>query len=202
VKSLESLQIDPTAGGTTGTWITRFTTYNPATPGNGHIYYAGMESIAGQTPRFFDGDVSPPSPAGVQISMAFDSARAIKGDYKPNGTITLHVPFADVPGAKRGQPIYSATAFTGSTLATLSGNPEGVINVLDSTAPFDHVMGNAATPVTPVTPPKSGGQPPAAGGGTGAPGGGNLAATGLDMQLPLLGLGLVALAVAVRRRRA
>ncbi|MDX6197746.1 MAG: hypothetical protein QOJ79_897 [Actinomycetota bacterium] len=203
VKSLESLQINPTAGGTTGTWITRFTTYNPATPGNGHIYYAGMESVAGQAPRFFDGDVGAPSPAGVQISMAFDSARAIKGDYKPNGTITLHVPFADIPGAKRGQPIYSATAFTGSTLASLSGNPEGVINVLDQTAPFNHVVGNAAAPVTPVTPPKGGGAPPpASGGGSGAPSGGNLAATGLGLQLPLVGLGLIALAVALRRRRA
>jgi hypothetical protein len=205
VKSLESLQINPTAGGTTGTWITRFTTYNPATPGNGHIYYAGMESIAGQSPRFFDGDVAQAlenAGAQVQLSMVFDSARAIKGDYKPNGTVTLHVPFADIPGAKSGQRIYSATAFTGSTVGTLSGNPEGVINVLDATAPFNHVMGNAAAPVTPVTPPKSGGQPPASGGGTGAPGGGNLAATGLGLQLPLLGLGLLGLALALRRRRA
>src|SRR3954454_13544881 len=30
VKSLESRQVNPTAGGTTGTWITRFTTYNLA----------------------------------------------------------------------------------------------------------------------------------------------------------------------------
>jgi hypothetical protein len=202
VKSLESLQINPAAGGTTGTWITRFTTYNPATPGNGHIYYAGMESFAGQAPRFFDGDVGGPSPAGVQISMVFDSAKAIKGDYKPNGTITLHVPYADIPGAKRGQPIYSATAFTGSTLASLSGNPEGVINVLDSTAPFNHVMGNAATPVTPVTPPNSGGGTPTSPGGGAPGGGGNLAATGLGVQLPLLGLGLLALALAVRRRTA
>jgi hypothetical protein len=162
-----------------------------------------MESVAGGAPRFFDGDVAAPSPAGVQISMAFDSAKAIKGDYKPNGTITLHVPYADIPGAKRGQKLYSATAFTGSTLATLSGNPEGVINVLDSTAPFNHVMGTAATPVTPVTVPAAGGGTPSStGSGSGAPGSGHLAATGLGLQLPLIGLGLLALALAVHRRRA
>jgi hypothetical protein len=141
VRSLESLQVNPAAGGTTGTWITRFTTYNPATPGNGHIYYAGMESVAGQSPRFFDGDVAAPNPAGVQISMVFDSAKTIDGAYKPNGTITLHVPFSDIPGAKRGQKLYSATAFTGTLVGSLSGNPEGVINVTDSTAPYNHVLG-------------------------------------------------------------
>jgi hypothetical protein len=202
VKSLESLQVDPTAGGTTGTWITRFTTYNPGTPGNGHIYYAGMESVAGQTPRFFDGDVAAPSPAGVQISMVFDSAKAIVGAYKANGTVTLHVPFADIPGAKSGQKIYSATAFTGTTVGSLSGNPAGVINVTDLTAPFNHVLGRAATPITPVAQP--GTSNPGAGNpgspSTPSAGGGNLAATGLGLQLPLVGLGLLGLALAVRRR--
>jgi hypothetical protein len=205
VKSLESLQVNPTAGGTTGTWMTRFTTYNPATPGNGHIYYAGMESIAGQAPRFFDGDVAQAlenAGAQVQLSMVFDSAKAISGSFKPNGTITLHVPFADIPGAKTGQKIYSATAITATTIGTLSGNPEGVFNLTDSTAPFNHVMGRAATPVTPVAVPGAagGGTPAGTGSGTDAPGSGNLAATGLGVQLPLLGLGLLALALAVRRR--
>jgi hypothetical protein len=205
VKALESLQVNPTAGGTTGTWITRFTTYNPATPGNGHIYYAGMESVAGQAPRFFDGDVAAPNPAGVQVSMVFDSAKATTGDYKPNGTITLHVPFADIPGAKSGQKLYSATAFTGTAVGSLSGNPLGVINVTDQTPPYDHVVGSAATPVTPVTQP--GGSNPGAGnpGNPGSPssaGGGHLAATGLGLQLPLVGLGLLGLALAVRRRAA
>jgi hypothetical protein len=206
VKSLESLQVSPTAGGTTGTWITRFTTYNPATPGNGHIYYAGMESVLGQAPRFFDGDVAAPSPAGVQVSMVFDSAKAIKGAYNGNGTITLHVPFADIPGAKRGEKLYSATAFTGTLVGTLSGNPAGVINLTDATAPYNHVLGNAAAPVTPVTAPGTGGggTPPSSGGGSGGsvPGGGNLAATGLGLGLPLVGISLLLFGLAVRRRRA
>jgi hypothetical protein len=141
----------------------------------------------------------------VQISMVFDSAKSITGDYKPNGTITLHVPFADIPAAKRGEKLYSATAFTGSTLASLSGNPAGVINVTDSTAPFNHVMGQAAAPVTPVTVPGTNpgaNNPGASNPGGSAPGGGHLAATGLGLELPVVGLGLIALAVAVRRRTA
>ena len=207
VRSLESMQVNPLAGGTTGTWITRFTTYNPATPGNGHIYYAGMESIAGGSPRFFDGDVAAPSPAGVQISMVFDSAHAITGKADPNGTITLHVPFADLPGAKRGQRLYSATAFTGTTLGTLSGNPEGVINLTDSTAPYNHVVGTSAGAVTPVTAPGAGtgsgsGTGTGSGNGSGAGGGGgNLAATGLGVGLPLGALAVLAGGLLLRRRR-
>jgi hypothetical protein len=200
LKSLESLAVDPLAGGTTGTWITRFTTYNPGTPGNGHIYYAGMESLAGGEPRFFDGDVAGPNPAGVQISMVFDSAKAITGKYDPHGTITLHVPFADIPGAKRGQKLYSATAFAGTTVGSLSGNPAGVINVTDSTAPFNHVVGAAAAPVTPVAGPAEapGGSAP---GGSAPPPSDSLAATGLGVGLPLVGLALLIVALVVRRRR-
>ncbi len=137
VKSLESTSISPTLGGTTAEWITRFTTYNKATPGNGHIYYAGMEVIEGGAPRFFVGDVTAPT-AGVQISMAFDSATTIKGSAAGSGLITLHVPYSAIPGLKKGQLAYSATAFTASTNGTLARGPLGLFNVIDSTAPFNH----------------------------------------------------------------
>ena len=201
VKSLESLSVSPTLGGTTGEWITRFTTFNPATPGNGHIYYAGMESVAGGTPRFFVGDVAAPNPAGVQISMAFDSAKAIAGEQAGTGLITFHVPYSAVPGLKKGQLMYSVTAFTATTVGTLSGNPEGVFNVIDAAAPFDHVAGGRGAPPTvrpvvrPGTNPVS--LPPAGSGG-------GLAATGglgaPVAALVLLGVGLGLLAV--RRRLA
>ncbi|MDQ1695243.1 MAG: hypothetical protein QOJ03_596, partial [Frankiaceae bacterium] len=83
-KSLANLRIAPTAGGTTGEWITRFTTYNPHTPGNGHIYYAGMESFAGQAPRFFAGDTAPTQVPSEQISMLFDSNTSVPGSVQGN----------------------------------------------------------------------------------------------------------------------
>ena len=54
-KSLASLAVNPLAGGTTGEWIMRFTTYDPGGNGNGHIYYAAMQSIAGGAPTFYAG---------------------------------------------------------------------------------------------------------------------------------------------------
>ena len=138
-KSLASLQISPTAGGSTGEWITRFTTYDPHTPGNGHIYYAGVESVGGGAPRFFAGDTSPTSIPAEQISMLFDSNTTIPGKVQGN-TITLHVPWSVIGGNKRGRVLYSATAFTASTIGTLAGNPAGVFNLIDATPPFDYTI--------------------------------------------------------------
>jgi len=138
-KSLANLQISPTAGGLTGEWITRFTTYNPHTPGNGHIYYAGMESVAGQSPRFFAGDTAAPPVAQEQVSMLFDSQNAVPGAVQGN-TITIHVPWSAVPAVKRGATLYSAMGFTASTIGTLGGNPAGVFNLTDATVPFDYVV--------------------------------------------------------------
>jgi hypothetical protein len=137
VKDLSSLLVSPTAGGSTGEWITRFTTYNPATPGNGHIYYAGMESVGGGAPRFFAGDVAPaPAPPAEQISMLFDSATSIQGSVQGN-TITLQLPYRLIPGARPGATLYSATAFTATAAGTLQNNPGGLFNLTDATAPFD-----------------------------------------------------------------
>ncbi|HET6818873.1 MAG TPA: hypothetical protein VFH66_16715, partial [Mycobacteriales bacterium] len=138
-KSLSSLQVSPTAGGLTGEWITRFTTYNPHTPGNGHIYYAGMESVAGQTPRFFAGDTTAPPVAQEQVSMLFDSDTAVPGSVQGN-TITIHVPWSAVPAVKKGATLYSAMGFTATTAGSLGGNPAGVFNLTDATVPFDYIV--------------------------------------------------------------
>ncbi|MDQ1746350.1 MAG: hypothetical protein QOD07_613 [Frankiaceae bacterium] len=138
-KSLSSLLVSPTAGGTTGEWIARFTTYDPHTPGNGHIYYAGMESVGGAAPRFFGGDVAPTPGTGTEISMLFDSNTTIPGAVQGN-TITLHVPWSMIGGHKVGRVLYSATAFSASAAGTLAKNPVGLFNLTDATPPFDYVV--------------------------------------------------------------
>lgn len=176
VRSLESTAVSPTLGGTTGEWITRFTTFNAGTPGNGHIYYAGMEIVSSGTPRFFVGDVGQPTAAvggaNVQISMAFDSTKTVPGTMSGNGLVTLHVPYSAVPGLKKGQLMYSVTAFTATTVGTLGGSPLGLFNLIDATPPFDHIAGSKGVPTTvrPVQRPV-GVTPSAAGGSLAATGG-------------------------------
>lgn len=138
-KSLSSLLPAPTAGGAVGEWITRFTTYDPHTAGNGHIYYAGMESVGGGAPRFFAGDVAPTPGTGTEISMLFNSNTSISGAVQGN-TITLHVPWSMIGGHKSGRVLYSATGFTATAAATLAQNPLGLFNLTDATPPFDYVV--------------------------------------------------------------
>jgi hypothetical protein len=135
-KDLSNLTVSPAAGGTTGEWITRFTTYNPHTQGNGHIYYAGMESVAGGAPRFFVGDTAAVPVGQEQISMLFDSSTPAQGSLQGN-TITIRVPYSAIPAAKPSGVLYSATAFTATAAGTLAGNPAGVFNLTDATVPFD-----------------------------------------------------------------
>ncbi|HVT22617.1 MAG TPA: hypothetical protein VHE57_14650 [Mycobacteriales bacterium] len=145
------LAVPAAAGGTTGEWITRFTTYNPGTPGNGHVYYGGMQSILGGKPTFFLGDAASPTPialANVQLSMMFSSLTKAQGSYDSGrGIITVKVPFSAVPGVRKHATLYSATAFSGTTLGQLGVlNASGVggqINQTDATEPFNVVVDRA-----------------------------------------------------------
>jgi hypothetical protein len=139
-KSLSSLQVNPTSGGTTGEWITRFTTYNAHTQGNGHIYYAGMESVAGGAPRFFVGDTAAVPVGQEQISMLFNSATTVPGQVQGN-TITIKVPYSAIPAAKASGKLYSAMGFTATAAGTLANNPAGLFNLTDTTVPFDVALG-------------------------------------------------------------
>jgi len=125
VKNLTSLRPATTAGGTTADWITRFATYNAGkTPGNGHILYAGMESVLGQPPTFFAGDTK-----RARLFMTYQQDTPIRGSYTPAGVITLHVPataLAEAPTATTSaqRTLYSATAFTATTLAASKAIPK------------------------------------------------------------------------------
>jgi hypothetical protein len=55
------------------------------------------------------------------------------GQLHGAGTITLHVPFADVPGSGE---LYSVTGVT-ATAANPSSTGTALFNVIDSTQPYD-----------------------------------------------------------------
>jgi hypothetical protein len=194
VKSLSSLRVTPTAGGTTGEWMLRFTTYDPGMNGNGNIYYTGMESVAGSAPRFFSGE-----PVRTKELTAFNATTSVPGSYDAKtGTITIHLPFSSLVAAdrKKGTKLYSATAFTATTLGTLAALPESVFNQTDATTPFDFVLPRSAPAHQPVLP--VGGSSKSSSGGRA---GGSLATTGLPVGVPILALLLTLGAFGVRRYR-
>ena len=100
----------------------------------------------------------------MQLSQDYSSTHTTAGSYnKKHGTITITVPFKDVPGVTHKHPtLYSATAFTGSTTAPLTvPNPtgaQGQINQLDATPPFDYVVSkHAVTAKAAAAPPNGSG---------------------------------------------
>jgi hypothetical protein len=201
VKNLADLSTRPTEGGTTGEWLTTFTTYDPGHAGNGSIYYVGMESVGGGAPTFFVGRPQPANTAaGLQVTAVFNYSTLVKGSYTKKGRITVHVPFKDLNGHGPKTKLYSVTSFTASALGTLRGNTAGIFNVLDSTPPYDYVV--------PSRLPHAGsaagvGTQAGAGGNGNGPGGGLLADTG-GLGAPVAALALLGAGLglwAIRRRR-
>src|SRR5947199_2763384 len=109
-----------------------------------------MGPCGGAAPRFFVADTTPVvmSTTGFgaqQLSMLFDSSTSVPGEVQGN-TITITVPYTAIPAAKTSGVLYSATAFTATTAATLAGNPEGALNVTDLTVPLDvNLAGGGST---------------------------------------------------------
>ena len=147
VKSLASLSASPAVGGPDASWLLRWTQVTPGTAGNGQIYYAGMDNAGGSgSPTFFAGStagVPAPNPGEHTKFVTFPQTDTLTGSqaaYDPKtGVITLHIPLADVGNPPAGTVLYSATAFTATSLTPQSAST--LFNVIDATAPFDVVVG-------------------------------------------------------------
>jgi hypothetical protein len=134
VRSLLSLLPPPTLGGTDLIWLTRWElpTSQPTTANQGHFYYAAMESDNGAPPTFYEGDAI----CGVASThckfLTYPPAHAIRGGYSPTGTITITVPYSDVPKGS----LFSVTGVT-ATQTESSSTGAAIFNVIDSTPPYN-----------------------------------------------------------------
>jgi hypothetical protein len=150
VRSLSSLTAPSSVGGPDASWIIRWTVVQPATTGNGRIFYAGMDNNQGTggsgRPSFFAGDTAgiPPANSAEHTKyLTFPQTHVLSGSqasYNPRtGTITLHIPRSDVGNPADGTPLYSVTAFTAT-----SGSPQSssaLFNLIDAATPFELVVG-------------------------------------------------------------
>ena len=154
VRSLSSLAVPTSSGGPDGSWLIRWTQVTPGTTGNGDIYYAGMDNNQGAggsgSPTFFTGDtvgVPPANAAEHTKYLAYPQTHVLssaQASYDARtGTITLHIPRADVGNPSDGTRLFSATAFTAT-----SGTPQSastLFNLTDATTPFELVVGAPGT---------------------------------------------------------
>ncbi len=132
-KDLSSLLVPPTLGGSDAVWLVRWEVADPK--GAGHTYFAGMESDAGQSPSFFDGETSSINTTHGKF-LTYPPAHTITGSFTAAspGVITLIVPVADVGGNSKAS-LLSITGLTVTQAATSSTGP--IFNQIDATAPFD-----------------------------------------------------------------
>lgn len=146
VKSLSTLSVSPTIGGPDASWMVRWTKVTPGKVGNGTIFYAGMDNNAGvggtAKPSFFIGSTScvpVNNPEEHCKYMTYPHTTAIQGSYNAStGVITLTFPQSDVQ-APDNTKIFSVTAFTATSAIPQSSTT--VFNLIDATAPFDHIVG-------------------------------------------------------------
>jgi hypothetical protein len=149
-RNLASLTASPTIGGPDASWLMRWTLVVPHTTGNGHIFYAGMDSNAGAggsgKPTFFVGDTAsiPPSNAGEHAKYLTypqtDVLSASQASYNAKtGVITLHIPLADIGNPAAGSVLRSITAFSATSATPQSATT--IFNLIDATTPFDHTIG-------------------------------------------------------------
>ncbi len=151
VKSLSSLAAPSSVGGPDASWIIRWTEVQPGTTGNGHIFYAGMDNNQGTggsgQPSFFDGDTAsllvPSNPAEHTKYLAYPQTHSLSGSEASynagTGTITLHIPRADVGNPGDGTPLYSITAFSATSTSPQSSST--LFNLIDAATPFELVVG-------------------------------------------------------------
>ena len=132
VQDLSTLAVSPTLGGTDAVWLVRWEV--PSSSGAGHTYFAGMESVSGGAPTFFDGETSSVNTTHGKF-LTYPPAHTIQGSYTASGTITLTVPIADVGGNSKAT-LYSLTGLT-VTQATPSSTGDTIFNQIDATKPFD-----------------------------------------------------------------
>lgn len=158
VKTLSTLTPASGLGGSDASWLIRWTVVDPGTTGNGHIYYAGMDNNAGLggsgTPSFFAGDtagIPPANPEEHTKYFAYPQTHVLSSSQasydKHTGVITLNIPLADVGNPPLGKVLYSATAFSATSLSPQSSDT--LFNLIDSTPPFDFVISAPGTNITP-----------------------------------------------------
>src|SRR4051794_11228255 len=161
------------------------------------MFYVGMESSNGGTPKYFTGSTDSLNTTHAKYFI-YTPQKTIPGSIHGD-TITWTVPLSDVGSPAKGAGLYSVTGFTSTQLLpsgpTIKVPNGGVItdftppNLIDAAQPTQYTIGT----LTPGIPGST--KPPGNGEGSG---GGGLATTGLPLELPLVGLGLLSLTLALR----
>jgi hypothetical protein len=142
----KNLSVRPDMGGPVAEWLVRWAAPDYTAPGDGNIFYVGMESVEGGAPVFYTGTTNAIDTTHVKY-FTYPATTAIPGSTK-GGTITWIVPFADIGNPPSGAGLFSVTGFTatqlysstGPTVSTPNGGQAGdenIPNLIEAAPPLD-----------------------------------------------------------------
>jgi hypothetical protein len=145
------LRTVPPLGGPVDNWLVRWAAPSYKGPGDGNMFYVGMQSAGGNSPTFYTGTTQAITTTHTKYFM-YPATHAIKGTIQ-GATITWTVPLSLVGSPKNGQGLFSITAFT-STQATPAatstvtipnqGGELGDVNIpnlISASTPFTYIVG-------------------------------------------------------------
>jgi hypothetical protein len=148
------LSVDPSLGGLVGEWIVRWASPTYAKPGDGNIFYVGMESARGGAPEFYTGTTLGINSTHVKY-FAYPKTTDIPGKIEGN-TITWTVPMTAIGRPAKGDGLFSITGFTATQLtpsfASVAILPNGgtvgdenIPSTIDATPPFSFFVGGQSS---------------------------------------------------------
>jgi len=129
VADLTSLTPSPHAGGTDLVWLTQWHVPSSSDPHGGKLFFAYMESTAGQTPQCYDGQNGlylNGGGAGITYPGNATALPAADCQYTTTspGAITINVPLSDVAEANPiSNTLYSVNASTQTLAAPANSSP-------------------------------------------------------------------------------
>jgi hypothetical protein len=143
------LQTMPTLGGPTANWLVRWAAPSYRRPGDGNIFFVGMQSTAGGAPSFYTGSTQHIDNPPYAYEFVYQPQTTIHGEIQ-GSQITWRVPLSAVGNPRRGDGLFSITGFTDTQQAPAApattqvpnqgmevGN-ETLPNQISSTPAFDY----------------------------------------------------------------
>jgi hypothetical protein len=142
----------PPLGGPVNNWIVRWAAPDYRGPGDGNIFFVGMESAAGGTPTFYTGTTQHIDNPPYALEFVYQPQTTIPGTIQ-GSSITWTVPLSAIGNPKKGDGLFSITGFTDtqqspSPVATTTVPNQGMEvgnanlpNQISSTPAFDYRLG-------------------------------------------------------------
>ena len=206
---IENLIQSPSQGGLYANWRVRWAGRYGTSGKDGQIWYVGLQVGQDGLPEYYVGKTASIDTSKTKY-FAYPTGTSVPGKIRGDAIIWT-VPTSAIGNPKKGDGLYSVTGF--SAMSLLPDRPIGITeptgtgqfgdedtlgaNLIDASPSFSYVLG-AKYAVPP-------GLNVGVGGSAGGPktgSGGHLAATGLEVALPIAGLLLIGGVLVLRRRRA